>query len=326
MEKQNNLYSTNKTINKTKICAIVNVTPDSFSDGNQYYYPEKAIEHGLDLIAQGADMLDIGGESTRPGSTLVSVQTEIERIEPVIKGLKQKSSFPLSVDTWKSAVAEHSLSLGVDIINDITGLLGDPNMADLIAGSNIRPLYVLMFNPVLARPQHPSSLHFPEFYFDNNQPAFTMTEYDKMAEMSILEIMKYYFDKALNIASKAGIKKEQIYLDPGIGFGLTKKENLLLINNLPEIHKLGFPIFLGVSRKRFLINILQDAQIETNPETDSGFANRDLASATLTAIAASKGVEIVRTHTVKAHLLAARIGEAIYQADSAADLELPKYS
>ena len=293
---------TNQTENKTQICAIVNVTPDSFSDGNQYYNPQKAIGHGLDLIAQGADMLDIGGESTRPGSTLISAQTEIERIEPVIKGLKQKTLSPLSVDTWKAVVAEHCLSLGVDIINDITGLLGDPNMADLIAGSNTRPLFILMFNPILARPQLSSSLNFPKFCLNDNLPAFTSTEYEKMAEMSILEIMKFYFDKALNIAIKAGIKKEQIYLDPGIGFGLTKKENLQLIKNLSVIHKLGFPIFLGVSRKRFLVNILQNAQFETNPETESGFANRDLASVALTAIAASKGVEIVRTHTVKAHL------------------------
>jgi len=198
-------------------------------------------------------------------------------------------------------------------------------MADLIAGSNSRPFFVLMFNPVLARPEHTSSQHFPKFSINGNVSAFNTTEYKKISDMPILEVMKYYFDKALTIATKAGIKKEQIYLDPGIGFGLTKKENLQLINNLSVIHELGFPIFLGVSRKRFLINILQDANIETDPETESGFTNRDLASASLTAIAASKGVEIVRTHTVKEHLLAARIGEAIYQADLAADLDLPRY-
>ncbi|HHU54163.1 MAG TPA: dihydropteroate synthase [Clostridiaceae bacterium] len=316
---------TDKKQYKTKICAIVNVTPDSFSDGNLYYNPEIAIEHGLDLIAQGADILDIGGESTRPGSTLISAQTEIERIDPVIRELKQKSDSPLSVDTWKADVAEHCLDIGADIINDITGLFGDPNMADLIAGSGRHPLFVLMFNPVMARPQHSSSMYFPKFCLEDNYSVFTSAEYADMAEKPILEVMKYFFDKALTIAMQAGIKTEQIYLDPGIGFGLTKKENLQLINNITTIKKLGFPIFLGVSRKRFLINLLQNAHINTNPATEAGFANRDLASAALTAIAASKGVEIVRTHTVKEHLLAARIGEAICQADLAENSDLPQY-
>lgn len=309
---------------KTKICAIVNVTPDSFSDGDLWYEADQAISHGLYLIEQGADILDIGGESTRPGSQTITSAKEIERIHTVIEGLKAKTTTPISIDTWKSKVAEHAINLGVNMINDISGFLADPEMAELVAHHN-KVKFVLMFNAAIARPLHKSSKKFPEFRLKNCPKPFSQNDYFKMSDMAILDLMQIYFEKSLNIALKAGVKKEQIYLDPGIGFALSQKENLILINNLKIIHDLGFPIFLGVSRKRFIIDILQSNKINTEPSTNEGFSNRDHASAALTAIAASQGVAIVRTHTVKEHLIAARIGEAIYQADLAENKYLAEY-
>lgn len=310
---------------KTHICAIINVTPDSFSDGNQWFQPEKAIQHALNLSAQGADLLDIGAESTRPSSRQISADQEIERLSPVIKGIQNKIDIPLSIDTWKADIASYCVNSGVQMINDITGLFGDPNMADVIAHSQVG--YVLMFNPIIARPDHKSSKNFSNFkLYKNKNSRFKPHEYELMHKMPIFDLMTYYFEKALTIAVKAGISEKQIFLDPGIGFALTKKENLLLIKNLQVLKALGFPVFLGASRKRFIVNILKNANIPVDPQTDIGFYNRDAASAALTTYAASKGIEIVRTHTVKEHLIAARIGESIYHAEQAQDQELAKYT
>ena len=305
---------------KTAICGIINVTPDSFSDGGQFFAIEEALKQARKLIAEGATILDIGGESTRPGSSYVEIEEEIQRVVPVIKAIRQESDVLISVDTWKSQVAEAALKAGSNIVNDITGLMGDEKMAEVVAKAGAQ--VVIMFNPVMARPQHPSSLIFPHFGF--GEP-FTKEYLDEFEKLPVEELMTAFFDRALRRAEKAGISKGNIMLDPGIGFGLTKKENLILLRDLGKLHKMGYPIFLGVSRKRFVINILEENGFEVNPDTEAGFRNRDIASAHVTSIAARQGVEVVRVHDVASHKMAVEIASAIRLADHAENLDLKQY-
>lgn len=307
---------------RTGLCGIINATPDSFSDGGRYNTVETALAQARKLIAEGAHMLDIGGESTRPspGSHFVAIQEEIERVVPIIEAIRRESDIVISVDTWKSEVAAAALAAGADIINDITGLLGDEKMAETAAkyGAPV----IIMFNPVMARPQHASSRIFPEFGFGS---AFTKEELSLFAELPIAELMWKCFEKSLELAEHAGLSRDNIMLDPGIGFGLTKRENLLILQELDSLHQAGFPIFLGVSRKRFLVSILEESGFEVNPETQEGFENRDTASAHLTSLAASRGVEVVRVHEVAKHRMAAAVGDAIRLAQQTEDLNLGQY-
>ena len=305
---------------KTAICGIINVTPDSFSDGGQFFAIEEALKQARKLIAEGATILDIGGESTRPGSSYVEIEEEIQRVVPVIQAIRQESDVLISVDTWKSQVAEAALNAGANIVNDITGLMGDEKMAEVVARAGAQ--VVIMFNPVMARPQHPSSLIFPHFGFGET---FTKKDLADFEQLSVEELMTAFFDRALVRAEKAGISKENIMLDPGIGFGLTKKENLILLRDLDKFHEMGYPIFLGVSRKRFVINILEENGFEVNPDTEAGFRNRDTASAYVTSIAARQGVEVVRVHDVASHKMAVEIASAIRLADHAENLDLKQY-
>ena len=309
-----------ENLRKTAICGIINVTPDSFSDGGQFFAIEEALKQARKLIAEGATILDIGGESTRPGSSYVEIEEEIQRVVPVIQAIRQESDVLISVDTWKSQVAEAALRAGANIVNDITGLMGDEKMAEVVARAGAQ--VVIMFNPVMARPQHPSSLIFPHFGFGET---FTKEALADFEQLSVEELMKAFFDRALVRAEKAGILKGSIMLDPGIGFGLTKKENLILLRDLGKLHKMGYPIFLGVSRKRFVINILEENEFEVNPDTEAGFRNRDIASAHVTSIAARQGVEVVRVHDVASHKMAVEIASAIRLADHAENLDLKQY-
>ena len=288
----------------TLLCGILNVTPDSFSDGGKYTSVDAAVQQARKLIQEGAQILDIGGESTRPGSHYVEIQEEIDRVVPVIKAIRKESDVLISVDTWKSQVAAAALEAGADIVNDIEASA------------------VLMFNPVMARPHHPSSTIFPRFGFE---PVFSEQELQQMAQEPIQDLMWTFFDRSLAEAKAAGVQMDRIMLDPGIGFGLTKRENLLLLQELGTIHQKGYPIFLGVSRKRFVVNIIEEAGFETDPATETGFWNRDLASSHLTSIAASQGVEVVRVHDIPLHKMAASLGQAIFQAQEAADTNLKQY-
>lgn len=305
---------------KTVLCGIINVTPDSFSDGGRFFAVDQALQQARKLIAQGASMLDIGGESTRPGSSYVGIEEEIQRVVPVIKAIRKESDILISIDTWKSQVAEAALEAGANLVNDITGLMGDEKMAQVVAKAGAQ--VVIMFNPVMARPQHPSSLIFPHFGF--GEP-FTNEDLADFEELPVEDLMTAFFDRALARADQAGIAKDKIMLDPGIGFGLTKKENLLLLRDLDKLHQQGYPIFLGVSRKRFVINILEENGFEVNPETEVGFRNRDTASAHVTSIAARQGVEVVRVHDVASHRMAVEIASAIRLADDAENLDLKQY-
>ncbi len=305
---------------KTAICGIINVTPDSFSDGGQFFAIEEALKQARKLIAEGATILDIGGESTRPGSSYVEIEEEIQRVVPVIQAIRQESDVLISVDTWKSQVAEAALKAGAHIVNDITGLMGDEKMAEVVAKAGAQ--VVIMFNPVMVRPQHPSSLIFPHFGF--GEP-FTKEDLAEFGQLPVEELMTAFFGRALARAKEAGIAKENIMLDPGIGFGLTKKENLILLRDLDKLHGMGYPIFLGVSRKRFVINILEENGFEVNPDTEVGFRNRDIASAHVTSIAARQGVEVVRVHDVASHKMAVEIASAVRLADDAENLDLKQY-
>lgn len=305
---------------KTILCGIINVTPDSFSDGGKYYEIENAVKRAKELVAEGATMLDVGGESTRPGSTYVEIEEEIKRVVPAVKSIKEAVDVPISVDTWKSEVAKAAIEAGADIINDITGFLGDLNMAKVIGESNVGA--IVMFNPVIARPNHPSSKVFPKFGGDG---VFSEAELKSYEVMNIVEVMGKYFEKSLELAEKYGISKERIMLDPGIGFGLTKKENLELINKIDIIREMGYFTFLGVSRKRFIMNILDENGFETDFETEEGSINRDQSSAILTSIAAFKGVEVVRVHTIKPHLMASCISDSVRMADKMQDINFGAY-
>ena len=305
---------------KTAICGIINVTPDSFSDGGQFFAVDQALQQARKLMAEGASMLDIGGESTRPGSSYVEIEEEIQRVVPVIKAIRKESDVLISIDTWKSQVAEAALEAGANLVNDITGLMGEEKMAQVVAKAGAQ--VVIMFNPVMARPQHPSSLIFPHFGF--GEP-FTNEDVGAFEQLPVEELMTVFFERALARADQAGIAKDKIMLDPGIGFGLTKRENLLLLRDLDKLHQQGYPIFLGVSRKRFVINILEENGFEVNPETEVGFRNRDTASAHVTTIAARQGVEVVRVHDVASHRMAVEIASAIRLADDAENLDLKQY-
>ena len=306
---------------ETILCGIVNITPDSFSDGGKWYGKDKAVNRALELIEAGAGMIDLGGESTRPGSHYVEIQEEIERVVPVIRELKTKTDIPLSIDTWKADVAEAAIEAGVDFVNDITGFMGDPRMAEVVGKSDVGA--ILMFNPKIARPNHKSSANFPSF---GGEGSFTEEELKSYEDMDVVEVMKKYLSKSLERAEKNGISRERIMLDPGIGFALTKKENLKLIDKIDVLREMGCFTFLGVSRKRFITNILSENNIDADGNNEEGFENRDEASAALTTIGAYKGVEVLRVHTMDHHRLAKLVADSVRLNQVIEDVSFKAYS
>lgn len=205
------------TNNHTYIMGILNVTPDSFSDGGKFDQIESALRHAEQMVQERVDIIDVGGESTRPGYTMISDEEEIERVAPVIESLKRRFDVPISLDTYKSAVAEAGILAGADLINDIWGLKYDRNMANVIAKYDVA--CCLMHNR--------SNTEYQEF---------------------LPEVMKDLQD-TLDIALKHGIKEERIILDPGVGFGKTYQHNLTVLNHLEQFNTLGYPVLLGASRK-----------------------------------------------------------------------------
>jgi dihydropteroate synthase len=216
------------------IMGIVNVTPDSFSDGGQFFDPQQAIEHGALLVSQGADLLDIGGESSRPGSAPVSVEEELARVLPVIRGLAARVSVPLSVDTTKAVVAHQALEAGAHIINDITALRGDPDLTEVVRRHRAGVVLMHMQGTPATMQQAP--------HYD-----------DVLAEVA------GFLEARLQHAINLGIDGSQVVLDPGIGFGKTLEHNLRLLARLGELQRLGRPVLLGVSRKCFLGKLLDRA-------------------------------------------------------------------
>lgn len=291
------------TGNKTEMCGIINVTPDSFSDGGKFFDVKNALNRAKILVKHGAAMIDVGGESTRPHSRIISAEEECARILPVIKALKEEIDVPISVDTWKAAVAREALNAGADVINDITGLLGDEKMANVIKAANAS--VILMANATLARENHAASACFPHFAFGN---PFSKTELSVFSSMSATELVKFYIKKSLEKAENAGITKEKILIDPGIGFGFTNEENFEILSHLSAFTKSEYFVFLGVSRKRFLRSLFEDSPLK---DEKSAFEKVDLSSSYVSSVASFAGVKWLRVHTTRFHFDALKLVNAI---------------
>lgn len=271
---------------KTRIMGIVNVTPDSFSDGGLFFSTDAAVAQGEKLAADGADILDIGGESTRPGSEPVSAEDEMQRVIPVIERLAKRITIPISIDTTKSAVASRALDAGAAMINDVSALRVDPALADVAAGSGV-PITLMHMRGT------PKTMQ-------------VLPQYD-----DLIGEIKDFLKKAIQRAESSGISKSKIIVDPGIGFGKTFDHNLLIIRHLREFEALEVPLLIGPSRKAFIRNILKgDGEEEISPlsaEVETG------TQATIAA-AAINGAHIVRVHDVANTSSTLRIIDALKNA------------
>lgn len=259
------------TINHTYVWGILNVTPDSFSDGGKFNQLDRALFHVEEMLKEGMDVLDIGGESTRPGYTLLSDEEEIRRVVPVIEAVKKRFDVPVSLDTYKGHVAQAGIDAGADLINDIWGLKYDDLLADVIAKANVP--CCLMHN--------------------RKEPVYQ----DFMEDL--LEDLR----ETLSIAEQAGISKEKIILDPGVGFAKTYEQNLIAINELEKLHSLGCPILLGTSRKS-VIGLTLDLPANERVE----------GTLVTTVLAVMKGCAFVRVHDVRENVRAIKMTAAILHA------------
>jgi dihydropteroate synthase len=261
---------------KTYVMGILNVTPDSFSDGGRFLRPNDAIRQAMRMIQEGADIIDIGGESTRPGSDPVDSLEEIKRVIPVIKELSRLTTTPISIDTYKSEVAREALEAGASMINDISGLGFDSKMASLAAHYDV-PV-VLMH--IKGRPKDMQKApHYEAFVPE----------------------MLDYFRLRIRLALEAGIREDRIIIDPGIGFGKTFDHNLQLLRDLQEFKVFHRPILVGVSRKAFIGHLLGGLPADERLE----------GTIAATVVAAINGASIVRVHDVKETVRALRIADAI---------------
>ncbi|MEA3305722.1 MAG: dihydropteroate synthase [Candidatus Omnitrophota bacterium] len=268
---------------RTHIAGILNRTPDSFSDGGFYMKEEDAISRALKMVSEGADIIDIGGESTRPGAEPVTVDTELSRTIPVIRGISRKIGIPISIDTRKSEVAEEALKNGAAIINDITGLQGDSRMAGVAAKFDV-PVIVMHIRGT------PRTMQLnPRYDF-------------------LIDEISNSLKKSIWLAKNAGIDENKIIIDPGIGFGKTTRHNLKILNNLESFKVFGKPILLGLSRKSYIANTLKTSNIKSEYIEMSG---RLMGTAASCSLAISKGANILRVHDVKEIVQAVRMADAI---------------
>ncbi len=256
--------------NHTYVMGILNATPDSFSDGNQWNVPDKALNRVEEMLAEGMDILDIGGESTRPGYTQISVQEEIERVVPVIEAVKSRFDVPVSLDTYKADVAKAGIQAGADMINDIWGLKYDTDMAKVIAEGKVACCLM-----------------------HNRQEA----EYK-----NLLADIKKDLQESLTLAKAAGIAKDKIILDPGIGFAKSYADNLGVLGAWGEFRSLGYPLLLGCSRKS-VIGYALDLPVEERLE----------GTLATTVMAVMQGYTFVRVHDIKENVRAIRMTEAVLQ-------------
>ncbi len=262
------------------LMGIVNVTPDSFYDGGKYLDPVAAIKHGLALAAAGADILDVGGESTRPYSTPVSVEDELNRVLPSIQAFANMSERPVSVDTSKAEVAEAAIAAGAEIVNDVTGLSGDPRMIEVVRSMGAAPVVMHMQGT-------PQTMQ--------NDP-----HYDDV----VAEVLDYLRSRRDALVA-AGIEREKICLDPGIGFGKTHEHNLTLLANCGRFHELSCPVLVGHSRKGFIAKVIGDK-----------LANPVAGTIGVACSLALQGVQIIRVHDVAAVRQALMLFEATAAVDS----------
>lgn len=260
---------------RTLIMGILNVTPDSFSDGGCYQDPVDAIAHGISMVSHGADCIDVGGESSRPGSLPVSVSEELSRVCPVIEGLAKEVSVPISIDTCKPEVARAALDLGASIINDITGL----------ANTEMRRLAAERRCPVIVMHMQgtPQTMQESPVYND-----------------VVSEVMGFLRERVSDVVA-AGLPKEYVIVDPGIGFGKTTEHNLQILRNLRDFRSIGVPVLIGTSRKGFIGKLLGNLPVD----------ERVFGTAATVALAAANGVNIVRVHDVRAMVQVARLSDAV---------------
>jgi dihydropteroate synthase len=262
---------------------VLNVTPDSFSDGGEFLDPQRAVEHALEMEHAGADLLDIGGESTRPGSMGTAAETELARILPVLEGLRSALKIPISVDTRKSEVAEAAIRAGAQIINDVSGLRSDPRIAEVAHRHGV-PLILMHMRG------EPETMQEGPFARD------------------VMKDVMQGLRGSITKAQKGGLAKSQIIVDPGIGFGKSFEQNYELLRKLPELSKLGFPLLVGTSRKGFLgATLARDGK--SAPVEDRLWAT----AATVTASILG-GAHIVRVHDVAEMVQVARVADCVFDA------------
>ena len=259
---------------RPSVMGVLNVTPDSFSDGGRFVDPATAVAHGRRLLEEGADVVDVGGESTRPGAAPVSLEEELARVEPVLEGL---SGIPLSIDTAKAAVARRALELGAVLVNDVTALRGDPDMAAVVADGDA-------FVCLMHMQGEPRTMQAAPRYDD------------------VVSDVLAFLEERLAFAVEQGIGEERICVDPGIGFGKTPDQNLELLRRLDELGSLGRPVLIGVSRKSTLGKILGDTEATTG--TTAG-------SLAATVAAFERGASMIRAHDVRETVEALAVAAAV---------------
>jgi dihydropteroate synthase len=294
---------------RTLIMGVLNITPDSFSDGGLYLDPGAAVARALEIERAGADILDVGGESTRPGSEGISAAEELRRILPVLEKLRGRLKIPISIDTAKSEVAEAAADAGAEILNDVTALRADPRLSDVARRRKLPLILMHMRGDPRTMQQQPFALH-------------------------ILRDVTAGLRRAVAIARRAGVPKSQIILDPGLGFGKSYEQNFELLDRLPELARLGFPLLVGPSRKSFIGRALaaspRNSSIVDAPGASQRGSSRGAASGiapesariwgTAAAVAASilAGAHIVRVHDVAEMSQVARVTDAVLNARSRA--------
>lgn len=271
------------------VVGVVNVTADSFSDGGRYLNVDRAVEHGLQLAGQGAAIIDVGGESTRPGAVRTDPRAEAQRVVPVVKELAGQG-ITVSIDTMNAAVAEAALDAGATIVNDVSGGAADPAMAPLLASSGAR--WVLMH----WRPVDPGNPHQVPNYGD------------------IAAEVRRDLLAAVDAAVAAGVDPAQLIVDPGLGFAKTAQHNWALLHALPQLVGLGMPVLVGASRKRFLGTLLASEDGTPRPPDE-----RETATAVISALSALHGAWGVRVHDVRASVDALRVLEAWSQGGASVD-------
>jgi dihydropteroate synthase len=265
---------------RTLVMGVLNVTPDSFSDGGEFFDVKRAVGHALAMQRDGADIIDIGAESTRPGSVGISAAEELRRLLPVLQALRGKLKIPISVDTQKSAVAELALGAGAEIVNDISGLRTDPQLARVAAGYGALLILMHMRGTPNTMQKGPFARH---------------VMHDVISGLR----------ESVATAKKYGVKSSQIVIDPGIGFGKSYSQNYELLAKLPELGKLGYPLMVGTSRKGFLGATLAKNGKSAPPE------ERIFATAATVAASILNGAQIVRVHDVAEMAQVARVADAV---------------
>jgi dihydropteroate synthase len=273
---------------RTLIMGVLNVTPDSFSDGGNFVSQEKAVQHALQMERDGADLIDIGAESTRPGSRGINAEEEWSRLAPVLAALRTRLKIPISIDTRKSEVAAKGIESGAEIINDVSGLKHDPRVGEISARGRV-PLILMHMR---GEPQ---------------------TMQQKPFARDALKDVSQGLRASVSIARKAGVSNSQIVLDPGMGFGKSYVQNYELLAELPQLAKLGFPLLVGTSRKGFISKTLaQDAKLSPSPQP-AGIAAELKIWGTAATVTASilQGAHIVRVHDVAEMVSVARIADCV---------------